>query len=172
VTECWTSQKNVEATGHEPAEQNSARSVYACRQACVQRYWCTGVQWNRYDVMWGHQCSLIHGPSTFRATTGNDYHDFSCRSKGKFLTMKSLIFSQTLYAFLIRENSLTVGLYLCCHVTFYSAPQCSHCKRYTSYTSSVCSSVCPSVRPSHAGIVSNRRHVARCSLYCRIAKCV
>jgi len=33
-------------------------------------------------------------------------------------------------------------------------------------------SVCPSVRPSHAGIVSKRRHVARCSLDCRIAKCV
>jgi len=41
-------------------------------------------------------------------------------------------------------------------------------------------SVCPSVRPSvrlsvcvsHAGIVSKRRHVARCSLHCQIAKCV
>ena len=30
-------------------------------------------------------------------------------------------------------------------------------------------SVCLSVRPSHAGIVSKRRHVARCSLHCRIA---
>jgi len=29
-----------------------------------------------------------------------------------------------------------------------------------------------SVRPSHAGIVSQRRHVARCSLHCQIAKCV
>jgi len=37
---------------------------------------------------------------------------------------------------------------------------------------SFCLSVCPSVRPSHAGIVSKRRHVARCSLHCRIAKCV
>ena len=36
----------------------------------------------------------------------------------------------------------------------------------------VCPSVCPSVRPSHAGIVSKRRHVARCSLHCWIAKCV
>jgi len=35
-------------------------------------------------------------------------------------------------------------------------------------------SVCPSVRlsQSHAGIVSKRRHVARCSLHCQIAKCV
>ena len=33
-------------------------------------------------------------------------------------------------------------------------------------------SVRPSVCPSHAGIVSKRRHVARCSLHCRIAKCV
>jgi len=31
---------------------------------------------------------------------------------------------------------------------------------------SVCLSVC------HAGIVSKRRHVARCSLHCQIAKCV
>jgi len=37
---------------------------------------------------------------------------------------------------------------------------------------SVCLSVCPSVRPSHAGIVSKRRHVARCSLHHWIAKCV
>ena len=33
-------------------------------------------------------------------------------------------------------------------------------------------SVCASVRPSHAGIVSKRRHVAWCSLHCWIAKCV
>jgi len=33
-------------------------------------------------------------------------------------------------------------------------------------------SVCLSVRPSHAGIVLKRRHVARCSLHYRIAKCV
>ena len=33
-------------------------------------------------------------------------------------------------------------------------------------------SVCPSVRLSHAGIVSKRRHVARCSLHRWIAKCV
>ena len=38
---------------------------------------------------------------------------------------------------------------------------------------SVCLSVCQSVRRlPHAGIVSKRRHVARCSLHCRIAKCV
>ena len=30
----------------------------------------------------------------------------------------------------------------------YSAPQCSHYKRCTSYSNSVCLSVCPSVRPS------------------------
>ena len=29
---------------------------------------------------------------------------------------------------------------------FYRAPQCSHCKRSTSYNNSVCLSVCPSVR--------------------------
>ena len=44
----------------------------------------------------------------------------------------------------------------------YSAPQCSHCKRCrpTSYSNSVRLSV------------SKRRHVARCSLHCQIAKCV
>ena len=31
-------------------------------------------------------------------------------------------------------------------------------------------SVCPSVRLSHAGIVSKRRHIARCSLYCQIER--
>ena len=39
--------------------------------------------------------------------------------------------------------------------------QCSHCKRCISYSNSVRLSV----RPSHAGIVSKRRHVARCSLH-------
>jgi len=33
-------------------------------------------------------------------------------------------------------------------------------------------SVCLSVRRSHAGIVSKRRHVARCSFHHWIAKCV
>jgi len=60
-----------------------------------------------------------------------------------------------------------------CYAGFYGAP---HCKRCTSYSNSICPSVCLSVRPfvhlSHAGIVSKRRHVARCSLHWRIAKCV
>jgi len=38
---------------------------------------------------------------------------------------------------------------------FYSAPQCSHCKRCTSYGNSIRPSVCL----SHACIVSKRRHV-------------
>jgi len=45
-------------------------------------------------------------------------------------------------------------------------------KGCTSYSNSVRLSVRPSVRPSHAGIVSKGRHVARCCLDCRIAKCV
>ena len=55
-----------------------------------------------------------------------------------------------------------------CASGFYIAPQCSHCKRCISYSNSVCPSVCP----SHAGIVSKRRHVAWCCFHCRIAKCV
>jgi len=45
---------------------------------------------------------------------------------------------------------------------FYCAPQCSHCKRCTSYGNSVRLSVRLSLCLSHAGIVSKRRHVARC----------
>jgi len=56
--------------------------------------------------------------------------------------------------------------------SFLQRAQCSHCKRCTSYSNSVRPSVCLSVCPSHAGIVSKRRHVARCSLHCWIAKCV
>jgi len=63
--------------------------------------------------------------------------------------------------------------YRCLTSFFYSAPQCSHCKRCTSYSNSVCLSVCLSVRLSVTrGIVSKRRHVARCSLHRWIAKCV
>ena len=51
-----------------------------------------------------------------------------------------------------------------------------HCKRCISYGNSVrlsvCPSVCLSVRLSHAGIVSKRRNVARCSFHRWIAKCV
>ena len=57
-------------------------------------------------------------------------------------------------------------------VTFLQRAQCSHCKRCISYGNSVRLSVCLSVCPSHAGIVSKRRHVARCSLHRWIAKCV
>ena len=42
-----------------------------------------------------------------------------------------------------------------CSFHFYSARQCSHCKRCNSYGNSVRLSV----RLSHAGIVSKRRHV-------------
>jgi len=51
---------------------------------------------------------------------------------------------------------------------FLQRAQCSRCKRCISYSNSVR----PSVRPSHAGILSKRRHVARYSLHRWIAKCV
>jgi len=47
----------------------------------------------------------------------------------------------------------------CCYLSIFTARRC------ISYNNSVCPSVCP----SHAGIVSKRRHVARCSLHCWIA---
>ena len=52
---------------------------------------------------------------------------------------------------------------------FLQRAQCSHCKRCISYGNSVRPYVRLSVRLSHAGIVSKRRHVARCSLH---PKCV
>ena len=60
-------------------------------------------------------------------------------------------------------------------LNFYSVPQCE--RRNTRIASTVLAlailPVClPSVRLSDAGIVSKRRHAARCSLHCRIAKCV
>jgi len=72
---------------------------------------------------------------------------------------------------IINFSSLYLFKSLCCSLTwsaFLQRAQCSHCKRCTSYGNSVCLSVCP----SHAGIVSKRRHVAWCSLHCWIAKCV
>ena len=59
---------------------------------------------------------------------------------------------------------------------FYSARNCIAsavlATAIPSVCPSVCLSVCLSVRLSHAGIVSKRRHVARCSLHRWIAKCV
>ena len=52
--------------------------------------------------------------------------------------------------------------------SFLQRAQCSHCQRCISYSNSVSLSVCP----SHAGIVSKRQHVARCSLHRWIAKFV
>ena len=72
----------------------------------------------------------------------------------------------------------TLGVCACCRFcsasamftvsSFYSTPQCSHCKRCTIYSNSVRLSV----RLSHAGIVSKRLRVARRSLHCQIAKCI
>jgi len=47
-------------------------------------------------------------------------------------------------------------------------------RRNARIASAVPATAIPSVRPSHAGIVSKRRHVAlaRCSLHSQIAKCV
>jgi len=73
-----------------------------------------------------------------------------------------------LFLFVIINSFIQCNVF----VGFYSAPQCSHCKRCPSYSNSVCLSVCLSVRLSHASIVSKRLHVARCSLHCQFAKCV
>jgi len=48
-----------------------------------------------------------------------------------------------------------------CHLIFTAPPQCSHCNCCTSYGNSIRMSGCL----PHAGIVSNRRQVAWCSLH-------
>jgi len=62
------------------------------------------------------------------------------------------------------------------HRHFLQRAQCSHCKIASAVLATAIPSVRPSVRPSvclsHAGIVSKRRHVARCSFHRWIAKCV
>ena len=51
-----------------------------------------------------------------------------------------------------------------------------YCARNARIASAVLAAAIPSVRPSvrlsHAGIVSKRRHVGRCTLHRSIAKCV
>jgi len=62
----------------------------------------------------------------------------------------------------VTDSFLYAFLYLLYITTFFVTVRC------TSYSNSVRLSVCL----SHAGIVSKRLHVARCSLHCQIAKCV
>ena len=60
-----------------------------------------------------------------------------------------------------------------CGISFYSARNARIASAVLATAiPSVCLSVCPSVCLSHAGIVSKRRHVARCSFHRWIAKCV
>ena len=68
----------------------------------------------------------------------------------------------------LRRNDSTINII----VVLLQRAQCSHCKRCIGYGNSVRLSVCLSVCLSHAGIVSKRRHVARCSFHRWIAKCV
>ena len=55
---------------------------------------------------------------------------------------------------------------------FLQRTQCENARIASAVLAIAIPSVCLSVRPSHAGIVSKRRHVARCSLHRWIAKCV
>ena len=73
----------------------------------------------------------------------------------------------------IRLNCPCAAAMRSCEITLSTCSlQRAALQALTSYGNSVRLSVCPSVRPSHAGIVSTRRHVARCSSHCQIAKCV
>jgi len=55
---------------------------------------------------------------------------------------------------------------------YYSVPQHRNARIASTVLATVIPSVCPSIRLSHAGIVSKRWHVARCSLHSQIAKYV
>jgi len=101
-------------------------------------------------------------------------------SSQTFTRYAMLTFAQNATELTLSLNA-ALGTFATCELTldqngFYSAPQCSHCKRCISYSNSVRPSarlpVCPSVCLSHAGITSKRLHVARCSLHCQIGKCV
>ena len=87
--------------------------------------------------------------------------DWSFGSRCRFYWRR--IFTGAVYSFRHRRH-INVS------VTFCAVLQRAqlHCKRCISYGNSVRPSVCL----SHAGIVSKRRHVARCSFHRWIAKCV
>ena len=82
---------------------------------------------------------------------------FACDLVGKFLHLMTWL-----------KVSIFNALFVVDNYNSLQHAQCSHCKRCISYGNSVHPSVCPSVRLSHAGIVSKRRHLARCSLHCHI----
>jgi len=70
----------------------------------------------------------------------------------------------------LEGHSPTANLFKC---DFYSARSARIASAVLATAiPSVCPSVRPSVRLSHAGIVSKRRHVARCSFHRWIAECV
>jgi len=74
----------------------------------------------------------------------------------------------------LRKSSRSLS-HLLMSSCFYSAPQCSHCKRCTSYSNSVCLSVCLSARPSVTRsycVKTTARSMVQFAVYCRIAKCV
>jgi len=64
----------------------------------------------------------------------------------------------------------TGTMYPCTRWSLFTA--CRNAHIASAVIATAIPSVCPSVCPSHAGIVSKRRHVARCSSHCQIAKCV
>jgi len=57
-------------------------------------------------------------------------------------------------------------------ISFYSAPQCSHCMRCTSYGNSVRLSDCRSVTRRHCVKTTERRMMQFACMHCQIAKCV
>ena len=60
-------------------------------------------------------------------------------------------------------SEVRVNFVICISLGLLQRVQCSHCKRCISYGNSVRPSVCP----SHAGIVSKRRHVVSRATYFR-----
>ena len=79
-SQCWTSEENTAA---EPAQQNGARSVESCKEACVERDTCTAMYWAWGNSLPGHQCYLIHGINgrvLFKYQShGNTFYNYTCR---------------------------------------------------------------------------------------------
>ena len=116
----------------------------------------------RTTYMYGGRAFAVAGPSTWNSLPKRLRDPSSSSAVLPVFWKHSSSQSTSLFSAI---EALAIMWYI--NLRFYSAP---HCKCCTSYSNSVCLSVCPTVRLSHAGIVSKRRHIARCSLHCRIEK--
>jgi len=101
-------------------------------------------------IDWMHQT----GPKILLSVTDMLYVNQVCHGVGHCVkdgSYSSSSLSESQWTVLMGYLTISTNVDAIKHITddnFYSAPQCSHCKRCTSYSNSVRLSVCPSVRPS------------------------